>query len=205
MQGTRKEREREFKRREILSAATEIIAAKGFNNATLEEIAEASEFGKGTLYNYFQNKQEIYVAIMEDIFETFITSLKKIDEECDNAKDFFRAVIRYMVSYCVNNPSAFQIMAQKRMSAIEEKPESISPKIKMLLDEGQKIQVKKIEKAIKAKEIRNIDPNKLMDLIRGMTFSYVYHQLACHKGVEFNVDDESEYVVSVLLNGIVVK
>ena len=60
----RKERERLFKKQEILDATIKIFAKKGFKATTLDEIAEKSEFGKGTIYNYFSSKEEIYKEII---------------------------------------------------------------------------------------------------------------------------------------------
>ena len=56
---TRKERERAGRRKAIIDAAEELFGAKGFENTTMEEIAEKAEFGKPTLYSYFKGKDEI--------------------------------------------------------------------------------------------------------------------------------------------------
>ncbi len=69
---SRKERERLFKRQEIIQAARQVFTLRGFNAATLDEIAERAEFGKGTLYNYFQSKDEIFETVLADIFEEFV-------------------------------------------------------------------------------------------------------------------------------------
>jgi len=67
---SRKDRERLIRRREILSAAQEVIAEKGYNEATLEEIAARAEYGKGTLYNYFPGgKQEILLSIFGQFYD----------------------------------------------------------------------------------------------------------------------------------------
>jgi len=67
---SRREREKLYKRSEILSAAQQVFAEKGYSQATLEEIAHRAEFGKGTLYNYFPNgKQEILLAIFERLYD----------------------------------------------------------------------------------------------------------------------------------------
>lgn len=69
----RKERERLVRRSAILQAAEEVIAEKGFSNATLDEIALRAEFGKGTLYNYFPDgKTEILFAIFERLFDHMV-------------------------------------------------------------------------------------------------------------------------------------
>ncbi|MFA6234551.1 MAG: TetR/AcrR family transcriptional regulator [Bacteroidota bacterium] len=69
---SRKERERIYKRQEIINAAREVFAHRGFSAATLDEIAERAEFGKGTLYTYFQSKEELFDTVLADIFDEFL-------------------------------------------------------------------------------------------------------------------------------------
>ena len=64
----RREREREARRRAMLAAALVVFGEKGFDGATLDEVAEKAEFGKGTLYNYFPGgKDELYLTLFEDV------------------------------------------------------------------------------------------------------------------------------------------
>jgi len=59
----RRQREKEQRANDIINAAEKVIFAKGFENATMDEIAEAAELSKGTLYLYFKTKEELYLAI----------------------------------------------------------------------------------------------------------------------------------------------
>ena len=59
----RKKRERKERREQILHAAEEVIFVKGLERSTMTEIAEQAELSKGTLYLYFKNKSELYIAI----------------------------------------------------------------------------------------------------------------------------------------------
>jgi AcrR family transcriptional regulator len=56
----RRERERQMRRMEILGAARRVFAERGYEHATLEEIAGGAEFAKGSLYNYFSSKDELF-------------------------------------------------------------------------------------------------------------------------------------------------
>lgn len=56
---TRKQRERLTRKREIIDAAQGLFFSRGFENTTMDEIAERAEFGKPTLYTYFKSKEEI--------------------------------------------------------------------------------------------------------------------------------------------------
>ena len=69
---SRKERERLFKQREIVEAAREVFALRGFSAATLDEIADKAEFSKGTLYNYFESKEEIFETVIADAVDDFV-------------------------------------------------------------------------------------------------------------------------------------
>lgn len=70
----RKQREKEMRRRQIMEAAKKVFSAKGFNRATMEEIAGEAELSPGTLYLYFKNKEELHTSLSIDILQ-YITSL----------------------------------------------------------------------------------------------------------------------------------
>ena len=59
----RKERERRKRKNDIIDAAEDVIFPKGIEHATMDEIAEKAELSKGTLYLYFKNKTDLYLAI----------------------------------------------------------------------------------------------------------------------------------------------
>jgi AcrR family transcriptional regulator len=61
----RKKREKELRRREILEAAGRLFSGKKGMDATMDDLAELTELGKGTLYLYFPNKERILEALAE--------------------------------------------------------------------------------------------------------------------------------------------
>lgn len=60
----RRERERERRRADIIDAAERVFFSKGWQTATMDDVAEACELSKATLYLYFKNKEELYAAIL---------------------------------------------------------------------------------------------------------------------------------------------
>jgi AcrR family transcriptional regulator len=62
---SRKERERQRHRQEILEAALHLFAEKGFPNVSMQEIAAAAEFATGTLYKFFPSKEELFFELLE--------------------------------------------------------------------------------------------------------------------------------------------
>ena len=53
------------KRRQIVDGAREIFLARGFDAASMSDIAKAAGVSKGTLYVYFKNKEELFAAIVQ--------------------------------------------------------------------------------------------------------------------------------------------
>ncbi|MCG8531110.1 MAG: TetR/AcrR family transcriptional regulator [Desulfovibrionales bacterium] len=63
----RKQREKKKRRQTIIHAARTVFSAKGFNSATMEEIATQAELSPGTLYLYFKNKEELHTYLSIDL------------------------------------------------------------------------------------------------------------------------------------------
>jgi len=74
---TRKERERERHRHEILEAAERVFVRKGYYLATVEEIAEEAEFAVGTIYNFFESKEDLYARVVEQIGRSFMDAFEQ--------------------------------------------------------------------------------------------------------------------------------
>ena len=198
---SRKDRERYYKRMEILNAATALFAEKGYQNTTIDLIAEHAEFGKGTIYNYFEGKEDIYWAIVSDIFNAYLESLQNIDSESDNFFDFIKKTTESLFSFCVNNKHAFIMITRLRTSAFIHS-EKIREAIQKYQKNADKILLDRIEAAIEKKQIKKVNPNSLIKLYRSMIFPYVYHQMFCEEKTEINVVRESNFIVDVLFNGI---
>lgn len=72
----RRAREIETRRRLVLSTATDLFVRKGFAGVTLDDIATAIEFSKGTIYNLFGSKEEIFAAILLEQLNLLLASLR---------------------------------------------------------------------------------------------------------------------------------
>jgi AcrR family transcriptional regulator len=88
-----KEQMTEARRRQILRGAMKVFATKGFQKATTKEIAHAAGVSEGTIYNYFTNKRELLLAMVELIG---LQSLKEIVIEAppDDPKTLLTMIVR---------------------------------------------------------------------------------------------------------------
>jgi len=58
----------------ILRAAAGVFAEQGYQSATMDAIADSAGIGKGTVYEYFRNKQELFFAVFDD----YIASMESL-------------------------------------------------------------------------------------------------------------------------------
>lgn len=77
----RKEREKEERRNSIIDAAENVFFSKGVANSTMDEVAEAAELSKGTIYLYFKHKDDLFHGIIHRAMLKLEGVFKKVSSE----------------------------------------------------------------------------------------------------------------------------
>lgn len=87
----------------ILRAAISLFAQKGYHATSMQEIAEASGVAKGTLYTYFQSKDELLYSIFKKYYHYFDEKIKGIEARTDlSPKEKFYEQIYMLLSEMMN-------------------------------------------------------------------------------------------------------
>ena len=110
----------EMRKQQILDAALPIFSRKGFALTTTSEIAEAAGVAEGTIYNYFSNKRELFIAVIKNLIVTMqLTEL--IDRLPDDETQFvFQDILQDRLKFSENENVSY-IMGL--MSEIQRDPE----------------------------------------------------------------------------------
>ncbi len=127
---TKDEMLREFRVREILDATCRVVSQHGFQGATVDRVAEEAKIAKGTIYLYFQKKDDLLKAAVEQGMENFAnqvraevkevtTPLEKIVrlveaslELSDSKRDFFKMLLleRNFLAASPHHPDASHML-----------------------------------------------------------------------------------------------
>lgn len=91
------------KRERILEAAQVVFARKGYYLAKIEEIAELAEVGKGTVYEYFTSKQELYKEMFKVILSQYTARVAVKDAAGITAKEWIRYLLEMHLQYMMEN------------------------------------------------------------------------------------------------------
>jgi len=107
---TRRERERQVRKEEILEAAEKLFCLKGFDGTSMDDIARESQFTKRTVYQYFINKEDLFFAIILRITRIFDANLIDLIKEEANAIGKIRAITMAYFQLYKNRPDIFKLI-----------------------------------------------------------------------------------------------
>jgi len=91
----RREREKLRQRQEILAAALDLFSQKGYHNVSMQEIAAKAEFAIGTIYKFFQNKEDLYKTLVLERCDDFAAGLCRAMEQSEDEVEKLRHYVRF--------------------------------------------------------------------------------------------------------------
>ncbi len=99
------------KRLAILKAAAELFCTQPFHKVKLSDVASRATVGKGTLYTYFKNKDDLYLSVFEIGFVKLLERIQsRICLEQGSPEQNMEHAIREMVGFAFRHPELYQIM-----------------------------------------------------------------------------------------------
>lgn len=162
----RKAREKERRRQQIIVAAKRVFSQKGFNKATMEDIAEEAELSPGTLYLYFKNKEELYASLSLRILQYLRIRVEHVHKDAGpNPVDKLNALIEAMFDVYDFDPSVIINMFHLQSS---ETLKNLSPELMGQIKELSRQSINDIarifEEGIKAGVFVKAHPIALADI-----------------------------------------
>ena len=97
-QRSRKERRRNRNRQALVDSGYRVIAEKGIDAATMAEIAELADVAAGTVYNYFESKDELVVSVMEQVMERLAQRVLVATSEFTDPAQFYAFGLRCLMN-----------------------------------------------------------------------------------------------------------
>jgi AcrR family transcriptional regulator len=106
---SRKQREKKEMRQLILEAARRIFLEKGFEQASLRNIAEAIDYSPGTIYLYFKDKNDIFHALHEEGFQIMLKKMQPLQHVSDPFERL-KAMGRIYMEFAFENKDFYDLM-----------------------------------------------------------------------------------------------
>jgi AcrR family transcriptional regulator len=166
----------EFRRMEIGDAARTVFARKGFELATMDEIAEEAGVAKGTIYLYFRSKTEVYQAVLAyDMKDLIKGTLERIDAAA-TLREKIAAFNLARLEYAEAKRDFFQIMDTESANLTPTRSQ-----YRKWMREPVLRLASAIEEAAQRGEIRQISAEKTAWLIADMARGTIQRRLLEHR------------------------
>lgn len=75
------------RKEEIINACEKLYQTMSFKDITLKEIGKETSFSRTSIYNYYQTKEEIFLALLKREYDSWITQLNDVTESKDTMSD----------------------------------------------------------------------------------------------------------------------
>lgn len=106
----RRERERQEIRQSILAAARRIAAEEGWHAVTTRKVAELIEYSQPTIYEYFENKEAILLALLRQGYAQLVVQMQMAFASTDDPQDRLIAMTETYWDFAFHTPELYQVM-----------------------------------------------------------------------------------------------
>lgn len=168
----RREKINQRKRRmqEILDAGKKVFSVKGYDSATMEDIARHAELSPAAIYLYFRNKGELYASLNISALKYLLKELDKLSsnrlltnaQKIESLRDVFYRVFEYDPEILIN---IFHLQASDQLKTLS--PELLS-EINKLTTKAHRIIVKFYQSGVKEGTFANRHPVAMADIFWGV-------------------------------------
>jgi AcrR family transcriptional regulator len=186
------EKERKNRRKQIFTIASELFLKKGFNETTMQDIAEANRMGKSTLYDYFKDKDEVLLFFLEEEMKILNEQSQAVIEKEKDIHTRLKKIIKIRLDFYKNKSSIAllliyqaQRLSQQSINRWMERREEYLSILQKIINEGT-------ENGI----FREVNPRfaaqSLFNLVALMFL----------EGFMGDTDEVSERVLDLFINGV---
>ncbi|MEF7566255.1 TetR/AcrR family transcriptional regulator [Bacillus infantis] len=164
----------------IIEAANKSFSLFGYKATTMDQVARIANVGKGTIYTFFKNKEELF----DEIITTLIKEMKiAADESLDSSLSFHENVHRALYGIL-----EFRLKHQLTIKLFQEEKEMGTPAVMEVMERLEKSILsyikEKVAEAVKKGEIADCDPELTAFIMFKLYIALIFDWEKQHKPLE---------------------
>jgi AcrR family transcriptional regulator len=162
----------DLSRTQLLDAAEEVFGAKGFHDTTLKEIADLAEFSVGSVYSFFENKDDLFLSVFLRRGAEMLPGMQAIVDQGGSASEQLHRLVDYEVGFFREHPyfGRLYVRSATATAPSTEMPDSSS--LSHNFESAMGIQAGIFARGQNVKEFRDGDPIVLARLLSGLVSAY---------------------------------
>jgi len=146
---------RQATRKALLDAARDLVFAKGHDRISIQEITNRARVATGTYYNYFDSKQDVFMAVAKDLQDQLATDLETTRESIKDPAMMVAVTLKYYFYQCLDNQDWREFTRYTGLSHLS-------------LEQPVEARIEDIQRGVKGGRFKVDDVHFTESLIRGM-------------------------------------
>ncbi|MDD5669165.1 MAG: TetR/AcrR family transcriptional regulator [Candidatus Omnitrophica bacterium] len=196
---SRKERDRQLRRSDILKAAEHLFALKGYHNATIRDIAKEAQYATGTVYLHFKDKDALYFGLFEEKLKSLLSIVEGKAGQSEDSIGKLRIFVQESLVFFEKNQDFFKIFIAEEARLLIETRFLKSPTGQQLHEYTTKLIKQAQEEHIIS---RDFDPKQVNTVFVAILKTIVLEWFKEEKVQGKSLVDLSDIIFRYLLNGI---
>lgn len=193
-------------RADILAAARKVFALRGFSGTSVREVAEAARVNKAMIYYYFQDKVDLYRAVLSDSFDAMQDIWEhSVFQGNATARMKIQIYIEGFIRFQHNNEDLRKILAME-FSKTGAKSENLKWIAKNYFAKNHASLVKILEAGMQSGELKKMNPLMAVVALIGMIIhSFIYIPIAPYiqkKKVDMSASKLGAFVSEIFFCGL---
>jgi AcrR family transcriptional regulator len=198
---TKKEIVTAFRTREILRAARQLLEERGLEAMTMEEIAGVAGVAKGTLYLYFESKDDLIEALITQVGENIMQDLEASLEAPGTPADKLPRMVSVLLEYLNRERMLFPIYARELVRGGRESRPGFWHRYQEMEERFVTLLTGLFTEGIAAGQFIPANPRLLTFLIRGLVRATGYYQKA--EGQADAAKEALPVILTLLSSGLI--
>ena len=201
----KKELLQRFRTEAILDAAIKVIAIRGLDKATLEQVAAEAGISKATIYLYFKNKEDLYYQCVVDRFERTIATMKEAVAAVDDPIERIRILIEIQTRVMEKDVDFVRVFLTERLGLFLDQSTEFGQGFYRLHEEYASLMIDAIRAGMEQGLLRDMDPVKAFYLLFSMVRGMAMCKIVCEgniRGDDRPLSAEAGLILDVFFHGI---
>ncbi|MDD5568310.1 MAG: TetR/AcrR family transcriptional regulator [Candidatus Omnitrophica bacterium] len=195
---SRKERDRQLRRSDILKAAEHLFALKGYHKATIRAIAREAQYASGTVYLHFKDKEALYFCLFEEKLKSLLSTIEEKTKQIKDARSKLKVFVQESLAFFEKSSDFFWIFVSDSDRLLLEAKLLKSTTTRQFQEYAEKL----IKQAQEQKVISgDFDSKQVKDVFFAIQKTIVLNWFKEGKGRNKSLVDLSSVIFRYFLNG----
>jgi AcrR family transcriptional regulator len=183
---------------QIVGAATRVFAEKGFRRATTREVARAAGVSEGTIYNYFEDKDALLLAILDRLNETERRVEDFEEGMATDFRGFLEQYLRRRMSLMWENREVFRVVLSEMLVNADLRERYL----RYVVDPTMRIAEENFRSRMEQGEVRETDAPLAMRSVAGAVLGVLVLGLLGDEETYSRFDEVPDVLAGLLTHGL---